>query len=177
MRILLAVLVLVGCSKGKSDAPGGSSAGAPSAPAGAASAPASNGASELANKVAKLTEVCALLPTDMVKRLVPDGGAPQSERYPLHCSVYGKQAAIEIAFDTGPSRAGKDGERFSDIAEGGLVERLTPNMHGDVYVTIGLGIDDQGNNHNLHVGVNGFDGKDHLEDARALAREVLARIK
>ena len=174
---MVALLVVLGCSKGKSDEPGGATAGTPSAPAGAASAPASNGHSDLANKVAKLTEVCALLPTDLVKRLVPDGGAPQGQRYPLQCSVYGKQAAIEITFDTGPSRAGKDGERFSDIAEGGLVERLTPNQHGDVYVTIGLGTDDQGNNHNLHVGVNGFDGKDHLEDARALAREVLARVK
>jgi hypothetical protein len=54
-------------------------------------------------------------------------------------------------------------------------ERLDPKTKGDVYLTIVLGNDDNGTNHNLHVEVSGHDGKDHKDDAIGLARQVLAQ--
>ena len=172
--IWFAIAVVCGCSKdNKQEAPGGSTPVSPAAAAG--SAPAARAGSPLANAAAKLTDACSLLPADMAKKLIPEATAPQSERYPLRCSVYGKQAALEFSFDSGPPPEAKDGEPVSGIAQGGILQRLAPKNPGDVYITLSLGSDDNGVNHNLHAEVNGL-GKDHKDDALELARYVVAHL-
>jgi hypothetical protein len=112
----------------------------------------------------------------MAKKLIPEATAPQEERYPLRCSVYGKAAALEFSFDTGPAPDPKDGEALTGIANGGIVQRLSSTSPGDVYITISLGTDDNGNNQNLHAEVNGL-GKDHKDDTLELARYVIAHLQ
>jgi hypothetical protein len=157
--------ICVDCSKTQNEPP------TPAAP-GSAAATAS---SSLANAAAKLTDPCPLLPMDMVKKLIPEATAPQSERYPLRCSVYGKEAALEIAFDTGPPPVATDGEPVTGIARGGILQRNSSKFPGDVYITLSLGNDDSGQNHNIHVEVNG-QGKEHKEDALELARYVVGQL-
>jgi hypothetical protein len=54
--------------------------------------------------------------------------------------------------------------------------RLTdPQSRGDVSLTVILAPAPEGTNHNMHVEVAGHDGKDHEDDALAIARSILAR--
>ena len=92
-----------------------------------------------------------------------------------HSAARGSKPAIEITFDVGPAD-GRSGDAISGLAGAGYLERLDPTSTGDVYLTVVLGNDDHGTNHNLHVTVAGHDGKDHKDDAVALAREVIAQL-
>jgi hypothetical protein len=127
--------------------------------------------------VAKLEDVCSLMPADFVQRLVPGAYPSTSERYPLRCTVRNDTSALQITFDTGPDDPINGAEFISGLAKGGYLERLDPHERGDVYLTLILGKDENDINHNLHVEVAGHDGKDHKDDAIAMARDILAHLK
>jgi hypothetical protein len=78
--------------------------------------------------------------------------------------------------DTGPEDPIKGAEFIPELAQGGYIERLSPTSRGDVYLTVILGKDSNATNHNLHVEVAGWDGKDHKDDAIAIARDILAHL-
>ncbi len=83
---------------------------------------------------------------------------------------------LEITIETGiivPVDPVNGAEFIPGLAEGGYLERLDPHSRGDTYLTVILGKDPKGL---LHVEVAGHDGKDHKEDAIAVAREILSRL-
>jgi hypothetical protein len=127
--------------------------------------------------VAKLTDACPLMPADYVQKLVPGALAPEKERYPLRCTVRNDKSALEITFDTGPDEPIKGADSIAGLAKAAYLERLDPVARGDVYLTVILGKDENETNRNLHVEVAGHDGKDHKDDAIAVARDILAHLR
>jgi len=132
--------------------------------------------SAYAAAAAKLEDACTLMPDDVVQKLAPGAYPPSRERYPLRCTVRNDTSALEITFDTGPDDPVKGAESVGGLARGGYLERLDPKDRGDVYLTVILGTDENGINHNLHIEVAGHDGKDHKDDAIGIARDVLSRL-
>lgn len=141
------------------------------------SSAADAGTSSYAVAVAKLDDACPLIPADLVQRLVPGANAPTKERYPLRCTVRNEQSALEITFDPEPDEPVKGAESVAGLAKAAYLERLDPYSRGDTYLTVILGKDENGTNHNLHVEVAGHDGKDHKDDAISMARDILAHLK
>ncbi len=127
----------------------------------------------LATAAAKVTDMCTLMPVDLTQKIVPGGASPQGERFPLRCSVSNGKSVLEIEMDPGPTDPVKGAEFIPGLAEGGYLERLDPVSRGDTYLTVILGKDP---NWLLHVEVAGHDGKEHKDDAIAVAREILARL-
>ena len=56
-----------------------------------------------------------------------------------------RAAALQIAFNSGPPPDPKDGEPITGIAMGGVLARPNAKFPGNVYATISLGTDDNGN--------------------------------
>jgi hypothetical protein len=133
--------------------------------------------SSYAAAVAKLIDACPLMPADYVQKLVPGASAPTKERYPLRCTVRNDKSALEITFDTGPDDPIKGADFIAGLAKAAYLERLDPVSRGDVYLTVILGKDDTDINRNLHVEVAGHDGKDHKDDAIAVARDILSHLR
>ena len=125
---------------------------------------------------AKVTDMCSLMPADLVQRLVPGAAPPEREQFPPRCTVRNAKSALGITIDTGPAEPVKGAEFISGLAEGGYLERLDPVDRGDTYLTVILG-QSGGTNRNLHVEVAGHDGKDHKDDAIAVARDILAHLR
>jgi hypothetical protein len=135
------------------------------------------GGSSVAAAAAKITDACTLMPADLVKQIVPGASAPQSEQHPRRCSVSNGTSVLEITIETGiitPTDPITGAEFISGLAQGGYLERLDPVSRGDTYLTVILGKDPNGL---LHVEVAGHDGKDHQDDAIAVARDILAQLK
>ena len=135
-----------------------------------------NGSSYAAN-AANVNDACTLMPADLVKKIVPNANAPTREQYPRRCNVSNGTSVLEITVETGmitPVDPIQDAEFISGLAEGGYLERLDPHSRGDTYLTVILGKDPRGV---LHVEVAGHDGKDHKDDAIAVARDVLIHLK
>jgi len=147
-------------------------------PAGQSQSPTDGGVGgpSLAAAAAKVTDACSLVPADLARKLVPGASPPQSEQFPLRCTLGNGKSALEISIDTGPAEPVKGAEFISGLAGGGYLERLDPVSHGDAYLTVILGKDPNGTNRNLHVEVAGHDGKDHRDDAIAVARDILAHL-
>jgi hypothetical protein len=126
---------------------------------------------------AKVTDACTLMPPELVKKIVPAANAPQSEQYPRRCSVSNGTSVLEITIETSmiiPVDPINGAEFVPGLAEGGYLERLDPYAKGDIYLTVILGKDPKGL---LHVEVAGHDGKDHKDDAIAVARDILDHLQ
>src|SRR5213080_2911023 len=135
-----------------------------------------NGSSYAAN-AAKITDACTLIPADLVKKIVPNANAPTREQYPRRCNISNGTSVLEITIETGiatPVDPINGAEFIPGLAEGGYLERLDPHSRGDIYLTVILGKDPRGL---LHVEVAGHDGKDHKDDAIAVAQDILAHLK
>jgi len=178
ISILLTTLVFSACMSKKSDGPIATrrdGSGESSDQRQSTTESAGNG-SALAAPAAKITDVCSVMPADLVQKIVPGASAPQSEQYPRRCSVSNGTSVLEITIETGiivPVDPVNGAEFIPGLAEGGYLERLDPHSRGDTYLTVILGKDPKGL---LHVEVAGHDGKDHKEDAIAVAREILSRL-
>jgi len=117
------------------------------------------------------------MPAELVKKIVPNANAPTREEYPCRCNVSNGTSVLEITIETGiivPVDPINGAEFIPGLAEGGYLERLDPHSTGDIYLTVILGKDPKGL---LHVEVAGHDGKDHKEDAIAVARDVLRQLQ
>lgn len=128
----------------------------------------------LATAAAKVTDMCTLMPVDLTQKIVPGGSSPQSRRFNPTCTITNGKSVLEIEMDPGPTDPVKGAEFIPGLAEGGYLERLDPVSRGDTYLTVILGKDP---NWLLHVEVAGHDGKDHKDDAIAVARDILARLQ
>jgi hypothetical protein len=117
------------------------------------------------------------MPAELVKKIVPNANAPTREEYPRTCNVSNGTSVLEITIETGiivPVDPINGAEFIPGLAEGGYLERLDPYSKGDTYLTVILGKDPNGV---LHVEVAGHDGKDHKDDAIAVARDVLRQLQ
>jgi hypothetical protein len=164
---LPALLILSGCLRTSTTR----SASQPSSTEG------SGNKSAYAEAAARVTDACTLMPADLVQKIVPGAGGPQSSQYPKRCSVSNGKSVLEITIETGiitPTDPINGAEFISGLAAGGYLERLDPVSRGDTYLTVILGKDPNGL---LHVEVAGHDGKDHKDDAIAVARAILARLR
>ena len=133
--------------------------------------------SSFAATAEKIKDACSLMPADLLQRIVPGGAAPQSEQFPRRCSVSNGKSVLEITIETGlitPTDPVKGAEYIPGFALGGYLERLDPVSRGDTYLTVILGKDPNGL---LHVEVAGHDGKDHKDDAIAVAKDILAHLR
>ena len=175
-KIVVVGLAWVGCSKDSSSPPRPTGSSAVPGPAASAAGSASNGiANAIAAASRTLKDACSFLPKDAVDRLVPGAAKPEGAQYPLRCAARSPKSGMEISFDVGPAE-GRSGDVVSGLGVAGYVERLDPKSTGDVYLTVVLGNDDSGTNHNLHVEVSAHDGNDHKDDAIAIARQVIALL-
>ncbi len=132
--------------------------------------------SSFAEGAAKVTDACTLMPADLVKKIVPNADAPIRDQILKRCSVSNGTSVLEITLETGiitPTDPVNGAEFVPGLAVGGYLERLDPKDRGDTYLTVILGKDPNGL---LHVEVAGHDGKDHKNDAIAVARAILARL-
>ncbi len=137
---------------------------------------AGNGSSYAAN-AANVNDACTLMPADLVKKIVPNANAPIRDQILKRCSVSNGTSVLEITLETGiitPTDPVNGAEFVSGLALGGYLERLDPKDRGDTYLTVILGKDPNGL---LHVEVAGHDGKDHKDDAIAVARDILERLR
>ena len=163
--VLPALLILSGCLRTANR-----SASEPSSTNGTGS-----GSSYAAN-AAKITDACTLMPADLVKKTVPNADAPIRDQILKRCSVSNGTSVLEITLETGvitPTDPVNGAEFVPGLALGGYLERLDPKDRGDTYLTVILGKDPNGL---LHVEVAGHDGKDHKDDAIAVARDVLIHL-
>jgi hypothetical protein len=170
----LVCLALSACSRQEAARPEGQgkSAGAGQARP-ASQAPSGSSYGEAA---ARLTDMCPLAPAKLVQTLVPGAGTPEKERFPLRCTFGNGKNALGLTIDPGPPDPINGADAVPGLGQAAYLERLDPTAHGDVYLTVMLGPDANGSNHNLHVEVAGHDGRDHRDDAIAVAREVLAGL-
>jgi hypothetical protein len=114
------------------------------------------------------------MPKDLVLRFAPEAKPPIEEKLgSVSCVMGAPKGGIQITFDTGPYPSpGPVAKAISGIGGGGSVERLDSTSPGDVYLSISLG-----DNYNLRVEVTVHDGKDHEEDALAIARAVIGQLR
>src|SRR2546421_2207471 len=164
---LPALLILSGCLR---TSPNRSASG-PSSTKGTSSD------SSYAAAAAKVKDACTLMPANLVQKIVPGASASQGSQYPMRCSVSNGTSVLEITIETGiatPTDPIKGAEFISGLADGGYLERLDPVARGDTYLTVILGKDPPGL---LHVEVAGHDGKDHKDDAIAVASDILAHLR
>ena len=173
--LILVLAALLSCACFRTTA--SRSTSGPSASTQPASADRGGSNASYAAAAAKITDACTVMPAALAEKIVPGGAAPLSEKFPLRCSVSNGTSVLEITIETGmitPTDPIQGAEFISGLAQGGYLERLDPVSRGDTYLTVILGKDPNGL---LHVEVAGHDGKDHKDDAIAVAREVLTRFQ
>lgn len=181
MKVLSIVVLLAGllsaCTSAPSlQAPGASRAAGQTQPAGPTLPATTGGAggASLAEAAVAVTDACTLLPTDLAAKLIPGASAPQSQLFvPLKCNVSNQVAALEITIDRGSGAVEPipGAEVIPGLGEAAYLERPIPD---DAYLTVVLSKDLIAA---LHIEVAGHDGKDHKDDAIAVAQAVLAKLR
>lgn len=169
MVVLIAHLLLSACAPAQTPQP----AGQPTQPTTGGAAPTTGSAagSSLLDAAAKITDVCPLVPADLVAKIISGASSPQSQTFPPYsCTISNGTSVLQVtigAYDTGGPVQGA--EVIPGLAAGGYLERPAAD---DAYLTVLL---DKAQGE-LYVEVAGHDGKDHKDDAIAVANGVLARL-
>jgi hypothetical protein len=129
------------------------------------------GGGSLVAAVRKVTDVCALMPTDLVATIVPGASAPESQKFPPYkCRVSNGTAALEVTFaGYDPPDPPVPNEPVTGL---GLTAFMQKQTVDDAYLKVVL---DAGGGA-IYVEVAGHDGKDHGDDAIAIAKRLLAKL-
>ena len=151
--------------------PGGESPGtAPSADGGATSSGGS--ATSLVEAAAAVTDACKLMPMDLAAAIVPNASAPQSQQFPPYkCTVSNGTSVLEItiaAYDAVDPLV--PNETVAGLGTQAYLQKQTPD---NAYLKVIL----DPNGGAVYVEVAGHDGKDHGDDAIAVAQRVLAALQ
>ena len=130
-----------------------------------------SGGTSLVDAALKVKDVCTLLPTDLAAKLITGASAPQSQLYPpLNCRVDNGTSVLEITLapydPVDPLLPNEPIAGFPNAAY------LQTQFVDDSYLKVLLS-KDQGA---LYVEVAGHDGKDHRDDAIAVAQAVVAQL-
>jgi hypothetical protein len=161
MTLFLFIGLVVACAPSSSAEPGGGSQ--PSAAGG-------GGGSDLVSAAAALTDVCTVMPTDLVAEIVPDGEAPESEQFPPRCSVYGT-SIVQITISAYDAVDPLDpAETVSGLGTAAYLQRADA-QHG--YVKVVLSPDAGA----VYVEVVSDNERDPGDDAIAVARAVIASLQ
>ncbi len=180
IRILVAstagVLLVSACSGAPAGQPGGSVTAAAPPPAGDSAGPghgsAGAGGATLVEAAAAVTDACTLLPEDLAASIVPNASAPQSQTFPPYkCTVSNGTSVLEItvaAYDAVDALI--PNEKVPGL---GTVAYLQEQQPDDAYVKVVL----DPNGGAVYVEVAGHDGKDHGDDAIAVAKRVLEALQ
>ena len=174
--------LLAACSSaaqpGDSGTPGGASTGAGGGGGGTTAAsqppaPGGGGTAGLAAAAAKVTDWCALIPTDVVAKFAPGAPAPTTAGYPTECFASNGTGALDFRYSTGfgafetPSGA----ETVDGVGAAAYLDRPSQD---EVELWVALQVDPEVY---LFIDVAGHDGKDHKADAVALAQAVIAKLQ
>jgi len=167
----IGVLVVAGCGGGAASAPDSSGASSPAAGA-AATAGSAGGRTSLVAAAAAVKDACSLMPMDLAASIVPNASPPQSQQFPPYkCTVSNGTSVLEItiaAYDA------VDALIPNEHVDGlGATAYLQKQMVDDAYLKVVL--DPAGGA--IYVEVAGHDGKDHGDDAVAVAQRVLAALQ
>ena len=113
------------------------------------------------------------MPTDLVAKIVPNAAAPQSQLFiPLKCTVSNQTSVVEITFSSiAPTDPVPDAESIPDVGAAAYLEQFEID---DPYLKVVLSDDAQAV---MYVEVAGHDGKDHKDDAIAVAKAVIAQLQ
>jgi len=171
MRRALILSLFIGLLVACSTSPAAESEGG-GVPA-AASQPESaggGGGSDLVAAALAITDVCTVLPTDLVAEIVPDGGPPEGEQFPPRCSVYGSTSVVQITLSPYDAVDPLDpAETVSGLGTTAYLQRADA-QHG--YIKVILSPDAGA----LYVEVVSDNERDPGEDAIAVAEAVLAML-
>jgi hypothetical protein len=170
-----AALLVAACSGAPAAQPAGS-ASLGSAPGAAESAPRQGsggaGGASLVEAAAAVTDACTLMPMDLAASIVPNAFAPQSQKFPPYmCTVSNGTSVVEItiaAYDAVDALI--PNEKVPGL---GTVAYLQEQQPDDAYVKVVL----DPNGGAVYVEVAGHDGKDHGDDAIAVAKRVLEALQ
>jgi hypothetical protein len=170
---ILAMLSVAACG---ATTPGGPGMSQPAGTLQAAPTPAEGSSvadgSSLVAAAAAVTDVCPLVPMDLVASIVPDASAPQSQTYPPYrCTISNGTSVVEVtiaAYDAVDPLI--PNERVAGL---GAVAYLQEQQPDNAYLKVVL--DPAGGA--IYVEVAGHDGKDHADDAIAIARRVLDALQ
>ena len=174
-RPLLVVLVLlVAACSGQGGGPGAGSTGPQATSDGTGPTPAPNvgGGASLAAAAAKVTDWCALIPNDVVARFAPGAPAVTAGTYPGECVASNGVGALDFRFTTGfgafevPSGA----ETIPGLGESAYLNRPSAD---EVELWVALQANPEVS---LFIDVAGHDGKDHKDDAVAIAQAIIATL-
>ena len=154
---------------------GGGTTAASQSPAGGGGGGGGGGAggAGLADAAAKVTDWCALIPTDVVAKFAPGAPAPTTAGYPTECFASNGTGALDFRYSTGfgafdtPSGA----ETVDGVGAAAYLDRPSQD---EVELWVALQVDPEVY---LFIDVAGHDGKDHKADAVALAQAVIAKLQ
>ncbi len=133
--------------------------------------PAGGGGTSLVAAARKVTDVCPLMPGDLVPAIVPGASAPQSQKFPPYkCTISNGTSVLEVtigAYDAVDPLV--PNEAVAGLGSAAYLQKQQPD---DAYIKIIL--DPAGGA--VYVEVAGHDGKDHGDDAIAVAKRILAAL-
>jgi len=157
----------------QSQAAGQSQAQGPSQASSAEGGGGGGGGASLVDAANAVTDWCTLMPADLAANLVPGASDPQSQQFPLRCTVSNGVSVLEITYQSFVvAEMGPGADSISGIAENAWLAPGYPV--DDAYLTVILGSDPAGT---LYVEVAGHDDVDHGDDAIAVAQAVIAQLR
>ena len=171
--LVFLTLVLAACS-GQSGATGsGSPASQATSNVGQATSGAvAGGGASLADAAAKVTDWCALIPNDVVARFAPSAPPAAAGTYPGECGASNGVGALDFRYTTGfgAFQIPPGAEQVQGLGQGAYLDRPSQD---EVELWVALQADPEVS---LFIDVAGHDGKDHTDDAVAIARAIIANL-
>lgn len=175
-RVIAISILLAACTGAPGGQPDGSQVAA-SGPAAGETAPADQGSgggtgASLVQAAAAVTDACTLMPMDLAASIVPNASEPVSQPFPFNvCTVSNGTSVVEITI-----RATEIVDPLvpnEPVAGLGVAAYLQKPFPDDAYLKVIL----DPNGGAIYVEVAGHDGKDHGDDAIAVAERVLAELQ
>jgi len=165
VELNLAIMLVAACSGAPAARPDASGAAASAPPAGA-------GGASLAAAAAAITDVCTLVPMDLASSIVPNASTPQSQTFPPYrCTISNGTSVLEVtigAYDAVDPLI--PNEPVAGLGTAAYLQKQQPdNAYLKVILDPAAGA--------LYVEVAGHDGKDHGDDAIAVAKRVLDALQ
>lgn len=175
-RVIAISILLAACTGAPRGQPDGSPVAA-SGPTAAGSTPVDQGTGgragvSLVDAAAAVTDACTLMPMDLAASIVPNASEPQSQQFPPYkCTVSNGTSVLDItiaAYDAVDPLVPNE-----PVAGLGVAAYLQTQFTDDAYLKIVL----DPNGGAIYVEIAGHDGKDHGDDAIAVAQRVLAGLE
>lgn len=185
-RLALVALLAAGCSTATAPAGGGSTpaagggavsgGGAASSPDGGGGGSGGGSPSGVADAAAALTKVCSVMPTDLVRSLVPKAGDPVEDAAYHQCTMSDGTSAIQITImgGFGPVDPPVPAQTVDGLGEHAWLQEQTTD---DAYLVVDLGATQTQSYETLYVEFAGHDGKSHKDDAIAVAKATLGLVQ